>query len=326
MAILVTGTGYIGARMVEDLLARGEEVIGLDNFFATDRKAINALAQGRRFHFVSGSITNVRSLTRAITSRRISTVFILAAQASAHPEAATVDYTERANLVGPRIILDACVAAGIKRVVYASSFRVYGSNLPPVVDEQLPYGRFGDMSHLSKCYVEKLLEMYAANKDMDCLAVRLGVVYGVSPVMKTDPRFITAPNKFCLQAVRSEPITLNSGAERPTGFIHVDDAAHALLDAADDAGLTGYRALNAVSEVRSVAEVADIVAMEAQRKGLPAVNIIGRDDNAQVKRLSEAERPRVISSLRRFSEPTDNTLQSTAGEIIDYFKRIEAKS
>ncbi|MHB1415066.1 MAG: NAD-dependent epimerase/dehydratase family protein, partial [Chloroflexota bacterium] len=267
LACLVTGIGYIGARLAERLLANGETVVGVDNFFATDRGTIARLERHPRFHFVKGTIISPRSLAQAFAIAQIDTVFALAAQASAHPDAATPRYTEVTNLLAPRLLLDEAVARGVRRFVYASSFRVYGSVEPWRADESSPYGAFGDLSHLSKVYVEKLLEMYARQQGLRCLPVRLGLVYGLSPVMKTDYRFMTAPNKFCLQAARGETLIVSEGGLLPQALLHVDDAASAMLLAAEMAEAPVYCPLNAAAEVASILDAARLVASEAERMG-----------------------------------------------------------
>ena len=70
--------------------------------------------------------------------------------------------------------------------------------------------------------------MYATSRGLGCASVRFGLVYGRGPVMKTDYRFITAPNKFCLQAARGETLVVNESGLAPQGLIHVEDAAAAL--------------------------------------------------------------------------------------------------
>ena len=96
-------------------------------------------------------------------------------------------------------------------------------------------------------------------------SVRLGLVYGPAPVMKVDYRFMTAPNKFCLQVARGEELSV--WGESRLGLIHVDDAARALLLAADPA-LGEYAPVNAASEVTIVPEVARLVAEVAAKRGL----------------------------------------------------------
>ena len=110
MAVLVAGIGYIGAQLVRDLLTSGEEVVGVDNLFATDALAIERLAASPRWHFVRGNFGNPRVLAEAFAQRPISAVYCLAAQASAHPRAATPRYTESSNLLAPRTLLEAMAA------------------------------------------------------------------------------------------------------------------------------------------------------------------------------------------------------------------------
>src|SRR5205823_2387168 len=113
------------------------------------------------------------------------------------------------------------------RVVFGGSFRVYGDELVgQCVDEQTPYGRVGDLSHLSKLYVEQLARMLGTR----FVSVRLGITYGLSPVMKTTPQLMTVPNLFCQRAARGAPLEVLE--DRPMAFIHVIDAAETLLLAA----------------------------------------------------------------------------------------------
>lgn len=312
MAVLVTGVGYIGARLVERLLAAGEEVVAVENFFSTDAAAVAALAARPGCTLIEGDAAEPAVLEAAFAAAPISTVYALAAQSSAHPEAAPPSYTERANLVAPRVLLDAMLAHDVAKIVYASSFRVYGDALPPLVDESLPYGRFGDLSHLSKVYAEKLLEFYAARYGLTALSIRLGVCYGLSPVMKTDARFMTAPNKFCRQAAAGEPLTLYPDCDRPAGFIHVDDAAGAMLAAAAEP-LSGYVPLNAVTETSTVARLAGDVRRAGAERGLPV------EVCRQAPPGPPAGETRVTSRLARFFAQPRRTLAGSVGELIDYW-------
>ncbi len=314
MAVLVTGLGYMGAALAEELLRRGEEVVALENGFATDEAALDRLA-GAGVRLVRGDVAEPADVRRAFERAPVETVFHFAAQASAHPDAAPPEYTERANLTGPRVVLDAMTRHGARTLVYASSFKVYGEQLAGAVDERRPYGAFRDLSHLSKVYAEKLLEMYAGAHGLRCLALRFGIVHGLGPVLKTDPRFMTAPNKFCLQAARGEPLTVWGGGRAPAGFVHVADAARAVLAAAGHAGFTGYVPLNVVGEVASVAEVATYVAEAAAARGLSA-RVDGLDPAGLV---DEAARFTVSSGLDATSFRHERTLRDSAGEVLDHF-------
>lgn len=267
MTALVAGIGYIGSMVAEDLLTRGERVIAVDNFFATERQVVTDLSRKGTFDFVKGSVHSRETIEKCLSQSKVDTIFWLAAQASAHPEAATPRYTETTNLLAPRLMLDAARQFGIKTVVLASSIKVYGPYLRGSVDEGSPYGVFSDLAHLSQCYTEKLAEMYAGLYGIRCIAVRLGIVYGLGPVVKRDYRFMTAPNKFCCQAARGEDLVVTEAGARPMGFIHVADAARAMVLAADSPQLGGFTAVNAATEVTSPLDIAMTVKAEGRSMG-----------------------------------------------------------
>ena len=269
MTVLVTGIGYMGAALATALLARGERVVGLDNRFSTDDAALATLVAAGLV-LVEGDVADPAAVEAAFAHGPFTTIYHFAAQASAHPDAASLDYTERTNLQGPRVVLDAMLRHGSRTIVYASSFKVYGEGLRGPIDEAQPYGVFRDMSHLSKVHAEKLLEMYAGLHGLRCLALRFGIVYGLGPIFKTDPTFMTAPNKFCQQIARGETIAVFGGGRLPAGWLGLADAVAATLAAADHADFTGYRALNMVGEIASVAEVALLARAAAAARGLAA--------------------------------------------------------
>lgn len=333
MAALVAGLGYMGAALAEALIARGERVVGLDNRFSTDERAIERLIAAG-LTFVPGDIAAPDEVAAALAHGPFETVYLFAAQASANPQAASVEYTERSNLIGPRVLLDAALAHGVRSVVYASSFKVYGERLAgdegdelnrqdaknakgtTVIDERQPYGIFRDMSHLSKVHVEKLLEMYSGLHRLRCLSLRFGIVHGLGPVFKTDPRFMTAPNLFCWRAARGEPLTVFGGGRTPAGFVHVADATAATLAATNHAGFASYVPLNMVGEVVSVAEVAGWVRDAGEARGL-TVRIDGLEPAGPV---DESARYAVASGLDAvpYVRP-GHLLRDSVGEVLDYF-------
>ena len=314
MASLITGLGYIGTALARDLLERGERVVGLENGFSTVPAALRRLAAHPRCRLVRGSVNSVRSIERAFAAgdeRGVETVYHLAAQASAHPAAARPSYTEATNLVAPRLVFEAAARHGVRRFVYGSSFRVYGDDLAGTVDEAHPYGRIGDLSHLSKVYAEKLLEMLSQQHSVPVANVRLGVVYGLGPAMKRDPRFLTVPNLFCLRAVRGEPLVVHAGANRPIGFLHLDDAVAALLLVAEARAEPGACPYNAVSEVLTVGEVADRVGTCAERRGLAA-----RVEGAGTP---FAERWSVSSGLDALGFRPRQTMAESLDDVLAYY-------
>jgi nucleoside-diphosphate-sugar epimerase len=316
MTALITGIGYIGAALAESLLADGEQVVGLESSFSTVPAVLTRLSKHPRFTLVRGSINNVRALVRAFEAAEgpVDAVYHLAAQSSAHPQAAPPTYTEQTNLMAPRLVYEAAAAYGAGALVHGSSFRVYGDDMSGIVGESTPYGRINDLSHLSKVYVEKLFEMLAGQHAVPVANVRLGVVYGLGPVMKHDPRFLTVPNLFCLRTVAGEPLTVNAGANRPIGFLHLDDAVQSLRAAANVARAreTGAWPVNVVSEVLGVGEVAAIVEREARVRGL----------SPQIEGAGPLIGPRwsAASSLDAVGFRPSRTMSESLGAVLDYYR------
>jgi nucleoside-diphosphate-sugar epimerase len=186
-------------------------------------------------------------------------------------------------------------------VVFGGSFRVYGDELiGQSVDEQTPYGRVGDLSHLSKIYVEQLAHMIGVR----FVSVRLGVTYGLSPIMKTTPAFMTVPNLFCQRAAQGEILQILE--DRPMAFIHVQDAADALLAASTQVDQP-WQVVNAAPEVATIGQVARTVQRLMQDRGRWA-------------RLQGAASSEAGFHVRSRLEFTPcNTLQAGLGEVLGFF-------
>src|SRR5438067_2230133 len=153
VAVLLTGVGYIGAALLHRLSERGARVVAVDNFYSTSRMAIEA-ALPAGVELIEGDIADPEMVQHAFkqasTDGRVETVYHLAAQPSAAIASREPEVTERSNLVGARLVLEAARDRGA-RAVFGGSFRVYGDELlGQTVDEETPYGRVGDLSHLSK--------------------------------------------------------------------------------------------------------------------------------------------------------------------------------
>ncbi|MFN8525400.1 MAG: NAD(P)-dependent oxidoreductase [Chloroflexota bacterium] len=311
MTVLVTGLGYIGSAVARALLERGERVVAVENMFSTLPRVVARLGAPDRFRLVRGSINSPLTLDQAFAGEDVRAVIHLAAQASAHPRAATASYTERTNLVGPRLVFERAAQAGALTWIHGSSFRVYGDELAGAVDEDAPYGKLVDLAHLSKVYAEKLIEMLAGQHGARAVNARLGVVYGLGPVMKRDPRFLTVPNLFCMRTAAAQPLTVHPGANRPIGFVHLDDAVRALLSLLDQTGNATCAAANVVTEVLTVGEVADHVGAAAAARGLE-VRVEGAAP-------APMERWRVISRLDPGLTVASRDMASAVGEVLDYY-------
>jgi nucleoside-diphosphate-sugar epimerase len=249
-SILVLGAGYIGARVAELALDDGHEVTLADNWYATERSQLEGL-ESRGARVETADIRRPEELAPLFEARP-DRVHLMAAQASRPLSESDPDYTEQTNLTGARHVAEAVAASGCAALVYGSSLHVYGPSLEGVVGPGQPYGPQGDLAHLSKIYAELCLELYARRHGFDLALLRLGIVYGPSPVEHERPESQTVVDKFRRLVAAGEELTLDGGGRATIGVVHMDDAARIALESPRP----GITAANVAAETVTVADVA----------------------------------------------------------------------
>ncbi|HEY3115432.1 MAG TPA: NAD(P)-dependent oxidoreductase [Chloroflexota bacterium] len=310
MTCLITGLGYVGSAIAQRLLQQGEHVIGIENFFSTPRSHIERLQRDAGLQVIEGSVANQVTLVRAFEDVEIDTVFHLAGQASTHSEAAPLAETERSNYSGTRMLLEACAERRIRNVVIASSTRLYATPLPRQLTEEAPL-RPRDPVHLSHLYGEILLERLAREAPVaSWMALRLGTVHGLSPVMKTDERFMAVPQRFCWDAAHRRPLHVATGPEAFVALAHINDVVEAFLHSREHPILGSVA--NVASEVRSVAEIAEVVTEEAGERGIDAsVRHWGRPRSGPQRTVS--------SALEATGFRPAGRIEDSVGAVLDYY-------
>jgi nucleoside-diphosphate-sugar epimerase len=254
--LLVLGAGYIGARLAELALAEGHEVVLADNWFSTERAQLAGLeAAGARVE-----TADIREDMRGLLAARPDVVYLLAAQASRPLSERDPDYTEETNVTGTRRVGAAVGGAGLPFLVFGSSLHVYGGGLSGEVGPSTAYGPQRDLAHLSKIYGEQALSIEAERHGFALAILRLGIVYGPSPVEHSAEESQTVVDKFRRLAALGGELPLDDGGRATIGVVHVEDAARILLEARP--GIE-----NVAAETVTVADVAALARAEEPAGG-----------------------------------------------------------
>jgi UDP-glucuronate 4-epimerase len=244
--ILVTGAaGFIGSHVTSGLLARGERVLGLDNFDPyyerglKDRNlaAAAAGAPASSFEFVEGDICDQPSMTALFSRVQPRGVIHLAAKAGVRPSLKDPVGYARTNVLGTSVILEEARRTGCERVVMASSSSVYG-NSPTA-----PFSETQDVSNPISPYAatKKACELIAHTHwhltKMPTACLRFFTVFG--PRQRPD----LAISMFLRRISKGETISLyGEGTSRDYTFIA--DIVTGVLASYDRIDRHGYRVWN----------------------------------------------------------------------------------
>jgi UDP-glucuronate 4-epimerase len=227
--VLVTGAaGFIGAALAEALLARGDEVVGVDNlndYYEVSLKEarLARLASSPAFRFVRADIADREAMARLFAEVRAQAVVNLAAQAGVrysvtHPE----KYVD-ANLVGFGNVLEGCRSSGVRHLVFASSSSVYGLNA------RLPFSERDNVDHPASLYAatkkanELMAHVYAHLFALPCTGLRFFTVYG--PWGRPD----MSPMLFARAIVEGRPIKVFNHGEMQRDFTYIDDVVEGVV-------------------------------------------------------------------------------------------------
>jgi UDP-glucuronate 4-epimerase len=235
MAILVTGAaGFIGFTLSERLLARGEQVIGIDNvndYYSVELKRRRLAELHRRhngFDMLEIDFADNQALLRALDGRDFDRIVHLGAQAGVRYSIENPHAYVHSNLVGHLNILELARHRGARHMVYASSSSVYGGN------ETLPFRVEDRVDHPLSLYAatkkadELISETYAHLYRLPLTGLRFFTVYG--PWGRPD----MAMWLFAKAIFAGEPINVFGEGNMRRDFTYVDDIVSGVVACLDN--------------------------------------------------------------------------------------------
>jgi UDP-glucuronate 4-epimerase len=231
MKVLITGVaGFIGSQTARMLLARGEEVIGIDNlnnyYDVNLKKARLARIESERgFSFVRCSLENREAIERVFEVEKPQRVINLAAQAGVRYAFQNPYTYVDSNLVGFLHVLEACRQHGVEHLVFASSSSVYGANT------HMPFNVHDCVDHPLSLYAatkkanELMAHSYAHLYNLPVTGLRFFTVYG--PWGRPDMSLFL----FTRNIISGKPIDVFNNGEHSRDFTYIDDIVEGVIRA-----------------------------------------------------------------------------------------------
>ena len=232
MRVLVTGVaGFIGMALARALLARGDEVIGVDdlNPYYDPRLKRDRLAEltGDGFTFAQVDFADHEALDRALAGEPFDRIAHLGAQAGVRHSIDQPRAYVQANLVGHLNLLEVARQRRVAHMVYASSSSVYGGNthLPFSVDDRVDHPL--SLYAATKKADELMSETYAHLYRLPLTGLRFFTVYG--PWGRPD----MALWLFTAAILEGRPIRVFNNGEMRRDFTYIDDIVSGIVAALD---------------------------------------------------------------------------------------------
>jgi dTDP-glucose 4,6-dehydratase len=252
MKVLVTGgAGFLGSHLCEALLARGDEVVALDNFVTGSRRTIERAARHSAFSFIEGDVCATPAVGGGFDA-----IAHLACPASPDEYLRLPLETLAVGSHGSEFVLRLARASDC-RVLLASTSEIYGDPLQRPQREEY----WGNVNPIgprsvydeSKRYAEALFMAHRRAHGLDTGIVRIFNTYG--PGLR--PRDGRVVSNFIAQALRGEPLTIYGDGRQTRSFCYVSDLIDGLVRmlASDDPGPVN---LGNPSEI-SILELAETV-------------------------------------------------------------------
>lgn len=233
MKILVTGAaGFIGMHVCVRLLARGDEVVGLDNLndyydVSLKESRLEQLKHYPNFQFIRMDISDRDGIARIFRQIEPQRVVHLAAQAGVRYSLKNPLAYADCNLIGFINILEGCRHANVKHLVYASSSSVYGNN------SKIPFAESDNVDRPISLYAatkkanELMANSYSHLYRFPATGLRFFTVYG--PWGRPDMAYYS----FTQAILDDRPIDVFNYGQLQRDFTYIDDITEGVVRVLD---------------------------------------------------------------------------------------------
>ena len=233
MKILLTGAaGFIGMTTALRLLARGDEVVGLDNLndyydVSLNQNRLNRLLPYPGFRFVKLDVADRAGMADLFVAEKFDRVIHLAAQAGVRYSLQNPHAYIESNVVGFTNILEGCRHARVQHLVYASSSSVYGGNT------KMPFSEHDSVDHPVSLYAatkkanELMAHTYSHLYGLPTTGLRFFTVYG--PWGRPDMALFL----FTKAILEGRAIDVFNHGKMQRDFTYVDDIVEGVIRVID---------------------------------------------------------------------------------------------
>jgi len=231
--VLVTGAaGFIGMYVCERLLARGDEVLGIDNlndYYDVQLKEarLARLARLPGFRFVRLDVADERGMADLFVGERFDRVVHLAAQAGVRYSLKNPLAYAHSNLLGFVNVLEGCRHSAVEHLVFAGSSSVYGGNAKMPFAESDPVDHPVSLYAATKKSNEVMAHAYSHLYGLPVTGLRFFTVYG--PWGRPDMAYWGFTEKI----LRGEPIDVFNHGQMLRDFTYIDDIAEGVIRVLD---------------------------------------------------------------------------------------------
>ncbi len=239
-ALVTGGAGFIGSHLVDALVARGDDVVVLDDFSTGRREHVNA----------SATLLEHDVRTPFVTDAEV--VFHLAAQADVGTSMERPAFDAEVNVVGTVNTLEAARAAGAHLVFSSTGGAIYGDVEEPAREESplLPVSAYGLAKRSAEVYVDGWNRVFGSPH----VVLRFANVYGPRQSAALEGGVIAI---FLERLAAGRPTAIFGDGTITRDFVHVDDVVRALLLAAGHRGgvfNVGTGVETSISELHAVCQ------------------------------------------------------------------------